>query len=675
EIMPYPPPLVDFGTAHDENWLSNPNIREKTLRHIGIIVSKTGHDRGQKEMYLYSPTVRRDDGKLVCSNDFLNFEVGDWILFNVLVQSTNKQEVYIGGKKWSEKYLETGMQFDCPKLRKVRACMYPKDRYSALISRQATYRCWSPDLGDLFIDAQTLGARDQLTQSFMSGKEMLFYVIASYHFNASIFHDVVLGPDFEKRVYWRIDKIDAIVDERMNPEDVGDLALIPWRDHVDKYLEKKRNIENMSNSVPPWYIRSTRFLTHDMIKTWEEEAKRMHEHFDEKSCPLPIVVKQDGKAEVQHPSEVFERLKKIKKNEEDQTQLIGGDGNAVKSIHSWKKVMSFDGQMLEPGSQLPPVSNMKKQKIAAERVELVQDSAGLFMNNAAALSYVEIKESGTDKLWTTGGWKNRGEAWYSEVARNRWDKNLHKVDEIPLKEGTPSEMIRCPSRNAPSKNLLGSLGKPPKMKSSQSNQSPSTTQEKTASLPSPPLRVPESPPSPSIPLSYNSQFSFASASKITKVNEEKKESLEYVSEVGLSEEEELSGLRVKCNNLRAYVREAEVEANKPPTMKGYTAPQYVRALKGIIDCMEKTIAFGSKKETKDDREKINEYHSKIAHLEDQLRKKIISEDGIVEIHLSMEDDADCKEDLKDHVEIQKNKLEGMKRRMLELEKRRMMQQR
>lgn len=68
------PPVVDFGTAVVENW--GAGYRNRELRHIGwypllfihelrmisipgVIVAKTGHDRGQKEMYLYSPTVKR----------------------------------------------------------------------------------------------------------------------------------------------------------------------------------------------------------------------------------------------------------------------------------------------------------------------------------------------------------------------------------------------------------------------------------------------------------------------------------------------------------------------------------------------------------------------------------------------------------------------------------------
>lgn len=59
------------------------------------------------------------------------------------------------------------------------------------------------------------------------------------------------------------------------------------------------------------------------------------------------------------------------------------------------------------------------------------------MNDAAAQSYVEIKkvcdyqlahsiecyyQKGTNKVWTTGGWKKPGEAWDAESAKGRFDK-------------------------------------------------------------------------------------------------------------------------------------------------------------------------------------------------------------------------------------------------------------
>ncbi|GMS96417.1 hypothetical protein PENTCL1PPCAC_18592, partial [Pristionchus entomophagus] len=337
-----------------------------------------------KEMYLYSPTVKRHDGKIVCSNDFLNFEVGDWVIFNVLIHTTH-HEVYIGGKKWPDPFT-TRIKFDSP-IVEVRACMYPVDQYSAISCRQQTQRCWSPDLGDLFIDAQLLrSAQLPYVAQFQNDREKLYYVTASYH-KASIFNDFYGDADDARLVYWRIEHIREPVNDDAG---VADWSLCPWRRDVKKYLDEKKERKSESendaswNVVPPWYIRSSRVLTNDMICTWEEEAKRNQSRSQtRKWWGIPVIFKNGVQLD-KHPQELFNILKEEWNKMEEKTKANFTD-DSLRSKYSWKKVMSYDGEMLEPGSQLPPVSNRNKKKKNMdygedERMELVQDSAGLFMN-------------------------------------------------------------------------------------------------------------------------------------------------------------------------------------------------------------------------------------------------------------------------------------------------------
>ncbi|GMR41965.1 hypothetical protein PMAYCL1PPCAC_12160, partial [Pristionchus mayeri] len=658
------PPVVDFRKAHDENWPSDNPFKEKTLRHIGIIVAKTGHDRGQKEMYIYSPTVKRHDGRIVCSSDFLNFEVGEWILFNVQVHH-NKDEVYVGGKKWGPDPYPTGIQFDFPRV-KVRACVYPDCVYASVTSRQQTIRCFSPDLGDLFIDITTIrqNQHNSIIQQFSKDHGRLYYVTADYHFNASVFHDMYEGPedqraneDMERKVYWRVYSVEGLVGE----EGAADYALIPWRSHVWKYLEKKRGMNDWSNGVPPWYIRSARLLTFDMIRTWEEEVKKSQDKGDEKDHPVPVVTKEGKQVDV-HVSDIFTDMKEKQKEREVATQLEDHHGTSEQSKYSWKPVLSYDGKMLEPGSQLPPVSMLKKQKVPSDRVELVQDSAGLFMNKAAALSYVEIKESGTDKLWTTGGWKKPGEAWESEASKCRLDKTLNKVDDNHSKpKDNPVEMIRCTSKAVASKNLLGAKNGVAR-KTDDAVHTRTSSQKSCAPLViDGPIRI----PSPKKKTS-----SFASAAKMKKEGS----TPEDVSDGGeiLIDESKLNEegreLYAKYLSRKEYVERGEVEANKNPSKKGYTIHEFIKAQRGIIKVINALIQLGLREESADDRLKIDKCLKRIAKAELELERREVPEHEIYEIHLVESDDAYLKNELKGHVEIQKNVMNEMKKRLLAMQR-------
>uniref|UniRef100_A0A2A6BJE9 Uncharacterized protein n=1 Tax=Pristionchus pacificus TaxID=54126 RepID=A0A2A6BJE9_PRIPA len=673
QVMHLPvPPVVDFGTAVVENW--GDGYRNRELRHIGVIVAKTGHDRGQKEMYLYSPTVKRHDGRIVCSNDFLNFEVGDWILFHVIVQS-DKQEVYIGGKKMATPLYKTAIMFDYPRMTKercnlsqnyayvkVRACIYPESAFNALVSRQQTHRCWSPDLGDLFIDtgkssrpAKQTHEQIQLINTFMRDTTKLYYVTADYHFNASIFQDLG-GPEEEKKVYWRIETVEGVVE---NPKHVHGWNHVPWGQEVAKYLEKKREEEhNFSNGVPPWYIRSTRVLTHNMLETWEEEVKTCYGKHDEKDHPVPDAYDEFGVRKPLHPSEVFKELKAKQKKKEEATQLVDPSSQLI-SKNSWKKVMSFDGQMLEPGSQLPPVS-VKKPK-APRPVELVQDSAGLFMNEAAAQSYVEIKQKGTNKVWTTGGWKKPGEAWDAESAKGRFDKNIHKVDEIP---SLRKDLIRCGSGVVQSKNLLGVIKPPPKRPVNEKS-SPSTQTMSTPPSRDRPQRVSTGQTPPSSP----HKLSFASASKVDtdrgSVDDLTDESDRDIDPTILNEKgRKLYDQYVK---LKKYVRSAEIEAKKEPEIRGFTAREYIQSEKGFMELHEYLIKLGIGEES-DARKEIAIHRKEISVYERKLEKGEVMESELVVINRSKQEDAEAKVHLIAHVKNQKDRMEKMKKELIEMKK-------
>ncbi|GMT18956.1 hypothetical protein PFISCL1PPCAC_10253 [Pristionchus fissidentatus] len=664
------PPSVDFVAASDEYCDDPKKNGKKVFKHFGVIVSKTGHDRGQKEMYLYSPTVRRSNGKIVCSSDFFNFEVGEWIYFTV-----DRKEAYCGGMKCSDPY-QTGVRFDFPQI-KVRACMYPSD-YTSIVCRQQTRRCWSPDLGDLCIDPSTLRyprGDAKIMHEFETNTSGLYYVTASYSINASIFNDCYF-PDNECHIYWNISSVEGKV---LDMEDIVDYALVPWRRIVADYLSLKYDQnKDTSNAVPPWYIRSPRILSDDMVKVWEDECKNKYGLDDPPPCHYPIRF-QDGKVinvEKEHPEILFKHLKV---NRAMAHGIAGQEGQTtIEKSEPWKPLIGHDGKMLGPGSKLPPVSVKKKEPILT-RHELVQDSAGLFMSSAAALSYVEIKESGEEKLWTTGGWKKKGEAWDSEAGRQRWDKNIHKIDDLPFKNESFSASSSRSSSTVPSKNLLSGMKKmAPRLKSAEEVERPNVA----SSVVTTPV-----PPKPST-------FSFARAVKEHKVQEnssaeeltksvpaEKKQEVavptcpsvdqsqshweEIIDPLKLDDEGKI--LYEKYKRMDEYVRETEKEASKEPSVKGYTAAEYIKAQKGQIQLIRTMIKIKGEKMLADS-EKMVDCNEKIQEMEERLRNGEVNETELVEIHLSIEDDADMKEDLREHVAIKKELMDKWRLRLIENQK-------
>ncbi|GMS96416.1 hypothetical protein PENTCL1PPCAC_18591, partial [Pristionchus entomophagus] len=165
----------------------------------------------------------------------------------------------------------------------------------------------------------------------------------------------------------------------------------------------------------------------------------------------------------------------------------------------------------------------------------------------------------------------------------------------------------------------------------------------------------------------------ASASKMTKEKEkeEKKEGGEKKANGERfvhHDNDELNQLREKYDRLAEYVRMRKIEANKPSAVKGFNPLQYIRAMRGQISMLEAAVKSGVSELTVAEAQ-IDDCYEKIATVKECMRSKITLPGEMMDIHLTKEDDADMKVDLKAHVEIQKNRLEEMRWKIKEMEKR------
>ncbi|CAI4226561.1 unnamed protein product [Auanema sp. JU1783] len=182
--------------------------------NFGIVVEKFGgtesDNRREKKMYLYSKTIYRDSGKLVCSREWSDYKLGDWLYFN-----TMDDENFFNSEK-IESPIPTVVRPDSSVM--VEATLFLVPNFISHRVLNEKHKLWSPEIGLVYTDQSTL-------KKLRMRENRMYKCWVSWSLSPICFSPGDMDPShfsYEPVIYWQLTH-----DNNEYMKDLGELFQYP----------------------------------------------------------------------------------------------------------------------------------------------------------------------------------------------------------------------------------------------------------------------------------------------------------------------------------------------------------------------------------------------------------------------------------------------------------------